>query len=544
MSALFSGKGLAIKLTAIVCGLCLMAGCASGAGQTGASATPPASAAASAQATPAPAEQRVTLTIATNENYYAAASFTKDLPVFQKMEDATNVTLKWEVTPGDQYGTVINTRLAAGTDLPDIINMRASDPTVCGANGTAISLENLINETNSPNFLKFIEKYPIFKKLLYSPDGHMYYLAGYRGKAELEGDSYDFAIRQDWLDKLGLKKPTLLSEMHDVLVAFRDQDANGNGDKADEIPLCISADQLKLLSESFGMDLESTDYVASTDGKLSYAYITDNYKKMLQFANQLFAEGLLDPEYATITDDQIASKEGRNLVGMCDTWGSSTPGINNLIKKNGVADANFVMLFPLAGLDGTKGHVTTFGMQDGQMSISKDCKYPDRALRFLDYCIYSDEGTYLNNVGIEGQTYTLGSNGEIKMTDFVMNNPDGLSPIEALRSIGAYGTMPFICLAEGRYAFNANIPGQNDFAKQMAPYINDRIEFSPSTADEATQIAALSADISTAVKEWQLKFVSGEASFDQWDAYVSAIKSLNVDKMVQIMQTKFDRVNK
>jgi putative aldouronate transport system substrate-binding protein len=541
MSIALNGKRLAVKLLSAACALLMIGGCSAA---PSASSAPPASAPAEGQATPAPAEERVTLSIATNENYYAAASFAQDLPVFKIMEDAVNVTLKWEVTPGDQYGTVMNTRLAAGTDLPDIINMRASDPTACGANGTVIALEGLVNEQNSPNFLKFIEKYPIFKKLLYSSDGHMYYLSGYRGKAELEGDCYGFAVRQDWLERLNLQKPTSLQEMENVLIAFRDQDANGNGDATDEMPLCLKADDIRLLGMSFGLDIGTTDFVASPEGKLSYAYITDNYKGMLQFANKLYTEKLLDPEYATITDDQIMSKEGRNLVGMCDTWGSSTVSINELIKKNGDANAHFVMLFPLTGLDGTKGHVTTFGMQDGQMSISKDCKYPDRALRFLDYLIYNDDATYLNNVGIKDQTYTLGSNGEIVFTDFVMKNPNGLSPMEALRSVGAYHTMPFICLAEGRYAMNASIPGQNEFARQMAPYINDRIEFSPSTADEATQLSALSTDIKTAVLEWEFKFISGEVSFDQWDAYVSAIKALNVDKMVEIWQAKYDRVNK
>ena len=46
-----------------------------------------------------------------------------------------------------------------------------------------------------------------------------------------------FWINQTWLDNLGLKAPATLDELYDVLVAFRDQDADGNGDPSDEIPL-------------------------------------------------------------------------------------------------------------------------------------------------------------------------------------------------------------------------------------------------------------------------------------------------------------------
>ena len=36
-------------------------------------------------------------------------------------------------------------------------------------------------------------------------------------------------VRQDWLDKLGLKAPQNVDELYTVLKAFRDRDPNGNG---------------------------------------------------------------------------------------------------------------------------------------------------------------------------------------------------------------------------------------------------------------------------------------------------------------------------
>ena len=44
-------------------------------------------------------------------------------------------------------------------------------------------------------------------------------------------------IRQDWLDRVGLPVPTTRDELVEVYKAFRDQDANGNGDPNDEIPV-------------------------------------------------------------------------------------------------------------------------------------------------------------------------------------------------------------------------------------------------------------------------------------------------------------------
>ena len=43
-------------------------------------------------------------------------------------------------------------------------------------------------------------------------------------------------IYQPWLDALGLEMPTTTDEFEQVLLAFKEQDPNGNG-QADEIPL-------------------------------------------------------------------------------------------------------------------------------------------------------------------------------------------------------------------------------------------------------------------------------------------------------------------
>ena len=46
----------------------------------------------------------------------------------------------------------------------------------------------------------------------------------------------NFMINQGWLDNLGLDTPSTIDELKKVLIAFRDNDANGNGDPNDELP--------------------------------------------------------------------------------------------------------------------------------------------------------------------------------------------------------------------------------------------------------------------------------------------------------------------
>ena len=44
------------------------------------------------------------------------------------------------------------------------------------------------------------------------------------------------SYNKEWLDNVGMEAPTNIDEFYEVMKAFRDQDANGNGDASDEIP--------------------------------------------------------------------------------------------------------------------------------------------------------------------------------------------------------------------------------------------------------------------------------------------------------------------
>lgn len=108
-----------------------------------------------------------------------------------------------------------------------------------GADGTIIPLNDLIDK-HMPNLKALFDKRPDIKAIVTAPDGNIYSLpAGEElgtGQEDI-GSNPDFLyINQDWLKKLGLNMPTTLQEYHDVLLAFKTKDPNGNG-KADEIPL-------------------------------------------------------------------------------------------------------------------------------------------------------------------------------------------------------------------------------------------------------------------------------------------------------------------
>ena len=154
------------------------------------------------------------------------------------IEEVTNVDLSFELIPYDGRAEKLGLLLASG-DYPDVFLSVGMTNQMISRYGVDeqmfLPLNDLIDQYGT--FTKQIfEQYPGSENVITQLDGKIYSLP-------VVNECYHatvptkFWMNQTWLDNLGLKQPTTLDELYNVLVAFRDQDANGNGDPSDEIPL-------------------------------------------------------------------------------------------------------------------------------------------------------------------------------------------------------------------------------------------------------------------------------------------------------------------
>ena len=121
----------------------------------------------------------------------------------------------------------------ASDDLPDIIlraKISPQEEMKYAANGQLVALDEYLDY--APNLSALIEQDDAIRKGITMPDGHIYSCPQLN---KTEGNLiHHYWINKTWLDNLGLEAPTTVDELYDVLVAFRDNDPNGNGQK-DEI---------------------------------------------------------------------------------------------------------------------------------------------------------------------------------------------------------------------------------------------------------------------------------------------------------------------
>lgn len=213
---------------------------------------------------------------------------------------------------GAQYIQDLQLRIVSG-DMPDIFMPWNGIEYDLAKQGAIADLTDYLPKY-APNIWNSVPKEIWDIVRASSPDGKIYYIP-----QVWIGLGNSGIIRKDWLDRVGLGVPTTLAEFETVLRAFKDQDANGNGDPHDEYPIS-GREALRWWDHMwapFGVAMyEGFPDWEIYDGKLTYSAVTPNMKAAVTWIRDLYQKGLIDPEImvnskqrwmAKITSDQVGS---------------------------------------------------------------------------------------------------------------------------------------------------------------------------------------------------------------------------------------------
>lgn len=228
-----------------------------------------------------------------------------DMEWVTALEEAAGVTINWEEVSSD-WDQKKATMLAAG-DVPDLIigGNAITDADLATFTGL---FEDLSDDMDAlPNVAAMFAAQPKVEAIATQQSGAIYSIGTYkRFWPETIGRQY---INQVWLDNLGLDVPTTWDELFDVLVAFRDEDANGNGDPDDEIPwdwgpastTGFANNHPTALLGSLGVPMSyggQQGYVLE-DGTVFNFLVDERYREVIEFVHEAYAAGLVSNEVMT-----------------------------------------------------------------------------------------------------------------------------------------------------------------------------------------------------------------------------------------------------
>ncbi|MBQ8974024.1 MAG: extracellular solute-binding protein, partial [Clostridia bacterium] len=480
----------------------------------------------------------ITLTAAANQSPIQGDF--NEMVILKDFAEESNVHIEFQNIPASDRATQLSLMLGSG-ELPDILFKMAvtdTDQAKYADQGMFVALSDYAEY--APNLFKWFDEYPTAKDAVTKSDGKIY-AAPYI----LAGDAIRMGAKlwfnTDITEKLGWDHvPTTTQEYKDYLLAFKDSDYNGNGE-ADEIGLTGELDSVEYTLEgSFGLMNRGSshpDVFVDDEGELQYAYSSDRYKEFLGYMNELYTEGLLDQDIFTVDYAQIIAKA---QVGRTATYMFVN---NSPVSNSPYEEYSYGFREPLEGPSGYK-NFTVYSLPAstaGQFMITYKCaeKGEDAikaAVRWMDYW-YSEEGIIRYFMGVEGETYEKDENspGGLKLTDNVLNSPDGLTFEQVLAAYvpWAGGSNPSVATNEF-FKGGETWPVCLDSAEGLRNYLPETIWTSFSsyyTVDEADEMSSLKTDLDTYKKEWRGYFISGQKSLEtDWDEYVAGYNGLNLDR--------------
>ena len=162
---------------------------------------------------------------------------------------------------------------------------------------------------------------------------------------------------------------------------------------------------------------DNGQWIIDDEYNVHYKHVTDEEKEYFKWLCRMYNEGILDPNFATQTDDDyIAKVASGRVVAITDAeWHYSQ--CEATLVADGKVDQTYVGLPVTLREDQVEKALLYQGTTVGWgIGITKSCEDPVRAIKFLDY-LCSDEGQILYHWGIEGENYFLDDNGQPYRTD-------------------------------------------------------------------------------------------------------------------------------
>lgn len=483
-------------------------------------------------------EEPLELTI--HMHWDRSQGYVESYPVEQKARKLTGIHLK-EATAGKNTTDTreaMNLLLAMG-DMPDIVGSQLIKQPVneYGPQGAFLPLNELIEE-HAPHIKAFFDERPELRQAISAFDGNMYYIPylpdGKYGRA--------WFVRQDWLDALGLERPDNVEELYDTLVAFRDDDPNGNG-RQDEVPFFVRdwEELIRLVTlwdgRSSGSDTPH-DFMVDDEGRVVHPYARESYRTGLAHIARWYEEGLIDREVFTRGVSARDHLLGENLGGMTHDWFASTSGYNAALADR-IEGFDFVPMLPPESVSGRRieEHRRIPIKPDG-WAISHSNDHPVETIRYFDFW-FTEEGRRLSNFGVEGEQYEM-IDGEPIFTDAVLNSDQPVN--SQLWAVGAQIKKGY--WQDFRYEWQWTAPAAREGIELYDSHdlLVDQFLGVAFNKEEQAVYDKYWPSIQSYMLERQQAWVLGNGDVEaDWDGYLATLDKMGFDEVIEVMNAAYAR---
>lgn len=482
-----------------------------------------------------------------DDTYFAGAFTTlEEHPYMKRMEERTNVHMSFRRPTADNLDGLrgeLESMMASG-DMTDLVTqgyfgLTFEGNTIDSAIDEEIYLAlNDYVDVQMPNFNALREQYSIIDRVIMTSQNNILFIPKisnietYQNSLQTSG----LVIRGDFLDELQLDVPVTVDDWYNVLTQFKVQ-------LGVEIPLAIGS---LIYAPSMSNDVFITCYgqryelyLDSETGKVKYGAIEDGVRQYVTMMNRWISEGL------AVTTDLTAEQRASDTVG---AWPGSADDIMNL-KSQALNSQYELVAAPDPVLnEGDKithrsSIVPTGGATSESVYFAWECSQPAIAAKWLDQ-FFSEEAYMETSYGVEGEDYTLDSDGNVTFTEKVtgVTDPSGKANIRYGIAQNAFldsfwhdpdVIIDHVYNDEAKAA--CQVWSQSTSEDSLVP--GELLQF---TDEESELLAQL--DSFWNIQQGNLKgFMNGDKDLSEWDDFVSEMKEGGIDEYVAVYQSAYDR---
>ncbi|MCL6591926.1 MAG: ABC transporter substrate-binding protein [Firmicutes bacterium] len=328
-------------------------------------------------------------------------------PVAKEITRITGVKLKMDYPIGGDAKQKETLMLASG-DYPDLLFLKGAQQFV-----EAKALVNLapLIEKYGPNIKKLYGDY--LKRMRYSPKDPSIYYLGCFGVDDETWEPSGFELQHIAVKEAGFPRLKTVKDYEGVIQKYVDKHPTVDGQPT--IGLSLLADDWRILISVTNPAVFATGgpddgewYVDPKTFKAVLHHTRPIEKEYFRWLNHMNDIGLLDPEsFVQKYDQYLAKISSGRVVGLIDQRWEYAGSAEQALKQAGKFEYTYGN-YPITLNENIVSHeIQSSGYSASWgISISKKCKNPVAAIKFLDW-MASDEGMILRMWGIKGKNYVI-----------------------------------------------------------------------------------------------------------------------------------------
>ncbi len=476
---------------------------------------------------------------------YAVQPLNKDAVKFKEITAKTGIKLKIDVAPEASYSMKVNTLIASGM-VPDI--MQVSHNLVKNApDGLFVDIAPIMKK-QMPNFYRWIKdddyiKLNYINGKLYGTvmcDAGNYPLAKNPSADSVTG--YLPVIRYDLLEENNIKTPTTIDEWYNALKQLKVLYPNSTPWSGRSYYHIVYT-----TLQMFSGFTPNTSYNYSNK-RFTIGVLESGYNRYVELLHKCYQDGILDPNFMSANSNTWEQGvTGSRIFFWVDNNGYAKTQTNAL--KNSKADAKMQVMPLMSNYDGKKfALVYAQNTYSEMFTLSAKSANKDKIIKFMDWC-YSDEGLYVNNYGKEGVTYKKNANGSVTIPQNLIDKyKTKASPDYAFNSEYGLCSLAFAPLVSRTFSISSTIDridgdeyleenAKITKADKNAGNFHTVIDVTPYIKD--ANAAEIGTNIDNYIYEQIPKFITGQRSMSEWNAFINEVKQYGSDQYLKALNSAY-----